>query len=125
MMYPRNPDGTLEAGKQIVEIKGLDNIMPCGDSLLVAAHFDDLAFFRHHKDADIPAPSVVFLIDPANPHPDQSRTVVYVDDGWQISAASTAFAYQNKLYISQVFGTRILVCDAGDLSGSDELHREP
>ena len=125
LAYPRKSDGTLGTGEEIVEIKGLDNIMPCGKRLLIAAHFDDLAFFRHHKDPGIPAPSVVFLIDPVNPSLDQAETVVYADDGRQISAASTAFAYQNKLYISQVFGTRILVCDAEDLAGFDEPGKGP
>lgn len=125
MVYPRNQDGTLGTGRQIAEIKGLDNIMPYGEKIIVTAHFDDLAFFRHHKDMEVPAPSVVFLIHPDDPHPDESKVVVYVDEGRQISAASTAFVYQDKLYVSQVFGTKILVCDATDLGVSHESKTTP
>jgi hypothetical protein len=114
--YSRKEDGTLGTERIIAQIKGLDNIMPYGKQLLVAAHFDDLAFFRHHKDEEVPAPSVVFLINPEDSVPDESKMVVYADDGRQISAASTAFVYEDKLYISQVFGSKILVCDAADLA---------
>jgi len=114
--YPRNHDGSLGKEKILLKMKGLDNIMPYGKQLLVAAHFDDLAFFRHHKDGELPAPSVVFLINPKDPIPDESKIVVYADEGRQISAASTAFVYDDKLYISQVFGSKLLVCDAGDLA---------
>ncbi len=123
--YPRNPDGTLGKGRQLAQIKGLDNIMPYGNELLVAAHFNDLAFFRHHKDESVPSPSVVFLIRPDDPDPDGSKVVVYVDEGTEISAASTAFVYQDKLYISQVFGSQILICDAVDLAAAAKLLSKP
>lgn len=123
--YPRNPDGTLGKGRELAQIKGLDNIMAYGSKLMVTAHFNDLAFFRHYKDESVPAPSVVFLIDPDDPDPDASKKVVYADEGTEISAASTAFVYQNKLIISQVFGAQILVCDAVDLAAEAQLLPKP
>jgi len=107
LSYPRNPDGTLGTPKVIATLKGGDNIMPYGKYLLVCAHFDDLAFMRHQKDAGKPSPSVVFRIDPAS----GEKRAIYADDGRVISAASTALVVGKKLYISQVFDPFILACD--------------
>ncbi len=113
--YPRESDGSLGTGKELLEMKGLDNIMPFGKKLVVAAHFDDWAFYWHHKNSKNLSPSVVFLIDPDSFAPDETKKVIYADEGGQISAASTAFIYKDRLYISQVFESTILVCDAMDL----------
>lgn len=118
--YPRKSNGSLGKGKVLLEMKGLDNIMPFGKRLVVAAHFNDWAFFWHHKDSKNLSPSVVFLIDPDSSAPDETKKVIYADEGGQISAASTAFIYENKLYISQVFESKILVCDAVDLKMLNE-----
>ena len=90
--------------------------MPFGNKLLVAAHFNDVAFMRHSRNEKVPSPSVIFLVDPDKRAGEDVLTPVYVNDGYQISAASTAFVYQDKLYISQVFGKKIVVCDAADLA---------
>ncbi len=116
--YRRHNDGTLDKGKTLVEVKGVDNIMPFGRKLLVAAHFNDVAYVRHVKKNEVPSPSVIFLIDPDTGIQEEIIRTVYVNDGNQISAASTAFIYKGKLYISQVFGSKIVVCDAVDLDPS-------
>jgi hypothetical protein len=104
--FPRNSDGSLGEGKAIIHLKGPDNLMRQGSSLLTAAHFDDLAFMKHSKDASAPSPSVVFRI-----HPDhQYKAALFVDTGEVISAASTAMVYGEKLYISQVFDPHIVIC---------------
>jgi hypothetical protein len=59
------------------------------------------------KDPEEPSPSVVFVVRPEI----HTKNAVYVNDGRMISAASTAMAYQKKLYISQVFEPYIVVCD--------------
>lgn len=123
MEYPRNEDGTLGDGKKLLDVKGPDNIMPFKNYLLLVAHFDDIAFLKHQKDKESHSPSVVFLIDPdagpdAGPdadEPGKTMKAIYVDDGSQISAASTAFIWKGKLYISQVFNSEIVVCEAGDI----------
>ena len=128
MEYPRNPDGTLGDGIKIMDVKGPDNIMPFNDYLVLTAHFDDIAFLQHQSDGENPSPTVVFLVDPdagpdAEPDEDglsRNAKAIYVDDGRRISAASTAFIWDGKLYISQVFDSEIVVCEAGDMDMSME-----
>jgi hypothetical protein len=105
-IYKRNVDGTLTRSDVIGPIKGLDNLMPHGDKIITTAHFDDLAFLRHMGSKDVISPSVVFVIDPAK----KTYEPIYVDSGSGISAASTAFIYDKKLYISQVFDSHIRIC---------------
>ncbi len=115
LVFPRFDDGRLGSGRELLKLKGPDNIMPFGDRLLVTAHFNDFAFFTHSRDKKTKSPSVVFLIDPADPDPKKTMDAIYVDNGTQISAASTAFIYGDKLYISQVFDSHMVVCEAGGL----------
>ncbi len=112
-IYQRNIDGTLTRSDVIGPIKGLDNLMPLGDKLITTAHFNDLAFFRHMNSKDVISPSVVFIIDPAK----KTYKPIYVDSGSGISAASTAFIYDKKLYISQVFDSHIRICQP---TGNDD-----
>ena len=121
MEYPRNEDGTLGEGVEIMDVKGPDNIMPYDDHLILTAHFDDIAFLQHKSSKENHSPTVVFLVDPdigPDMGPDEdglnrNAKAIYVDDGSQISAASTAFIWEGKLYISQVFDSEIVVCEAG------------
>lgn len=116
MSYPRTGDGRLGAGKKIMDIKGPDNIMPLGDYLVVSAHYNDWAFLGHSSDKEAIAPSVVVLINPYDAEPEKTMKTLYVDEGNQISAASTAFVVGGKLIISQVFNSKIVICDAADLA---------
>ena len=95
LSYPRNADGGLGAPRTVTKLKGGDNIMPYGKYLLVCAHFDDLAFMRHAKDANEPSPSTVFRIDPET----GDKKAIFADGGNTISAASTALIFGKKLYI--------------------------
>ncbi|MFZ5568781.1 MAG: SMP-30/gluconolactonase/LRE family protein [Thermodesulfobacteriota bacterium] len=113
--FPRFDDGRLGNGRELLKLKGPDNIMAYGKYLLVAAHFNDFAFLTHSGDKKTKAPSVVFLIDPSDREPGKSMDAIYVDNGTQISAASTACIYGNKLYVSQVFDSHMVVCEAGEL----------
>jgi len=107
MVFPRSDDGRLGAPEQIVQVKGPDNIMRYKNLLLITAHYDDLAFLSHSKDAEAHAPSIVFMIRPEM----YTKDPVFVDTGKMISAASTAMVFNDKLYISQVFDPYIVVCD--------------
>jgi len=115
MEYQRNDDGTLGKGRKLLEFKGPDNIMPFKSYLLVVVHFDDIAFLRHEMDKEKHSPSVVFLINPDEDEPEKHMKAIYVDDGSQISAASTALIWDGKIYISQVFNSEIVICEAGDI----------
>ncbi len=105
--FPRNKDGSLGPKEIIIKVKGLDNIMPYEDKLIVTAHFDDLAFLKHKDSQEAKSPTVIFLIDPVK----KTCKPLYADDGEQYSAASTALIHDNRLYASQVFNSFLLVCD--------------
>jgi len=107
LMFPRESDGSLGEPETVVRVKGGDNIMKYRNWLLITAHYDDLAFLGHMKDPEKLSPSVVFVVRPEI----HSKHAVFVNDGKMISAASTAMAYQEKIYISQVFEPYIVVCD--------------
>lgn len=105
-VFPRSEDGRLGAPETVVQVKGADNIMRYNHSLLTTAHYDDLAFLKHKKNAENHCPSIVFVVRPEM----YSKNAVFVDDGQIISAASTAMIYKNKLFISQVFDPYLVVC---------------
>lgn len=115
IVYPRNPYGSLGKGNVLSEIKGLDNIMPYDNKLLIPAHYDDLAFLKHSRDKEAKSPSVVFLINPEDTPTSTEIEAIYVNEGDEISAVSTAFIYDDKLYLSQVFDPFILICDLDNI----------
>lgn len=105
LAFPREKDGSLGLPETVVSFKGGDNIMRYKDSLLITAHYDDLAFLGHMKDSEKPSPSIVFVVRPEM----NTKNAVYVNAGEMISAASTAMIFKDKLYISQVFEPYIVV----------------
>lgn len=85
---------------------GPDNIMKNEYGFYVASHPSNLAFLDHVKSAKNLSPSMIYKIE------DLTRTkLIYSNDGKEISAASTAVAYKNKLFINQVFEDFLLACD--------------
>lgn len=108
--FARNPDGTLANREIVVKARGLDNIMPYGDRLIVTAHYDDLAFMGHRKTPDKKSPTIVLLVNPAN----KTSKPLYTDGGKLYSAASTALIHDGSLYVSQVFDPFLLVCKLQD-----------
>lgn len=111
--FERRPDGNLENPKVAAEIRGPDNIMVFNDKLLIAAHFNDVAFFFHIRSQKNISPTVIYMIDPVK----KTKEVIYADNGSNYSAASSAFIFNNRLILSQVFNSFLLVCDL-DESGS-------
>lgn len=105
--YKIQPDGNLTGRKSLIKIKGQDNILFNGDELIFTSHPNLMAFIKHYKSADKKSPSQV--------HGYNIKTgeyrLIFTDDGNRISASSTAFIYNNKLYISQVFDPFILQVD--------------
>lgn len=108
LAYPRNADGSLGEGQLVVELKGGDNLTRYGKHLIVAAHFKDFAFWKHARDSENTAPTVVMRISPETGR----KKAIYVDTGEFISAASTALIHEGKIYISQVFDPFMVVCKA-------------
>lgn len=85
---------------------GPDNLYKNEYGFVTAVHLSDFQFLDHSKDSRKLAPSSVYEIHAKN----QSR-ILYADPGSQISAASTAIRYKDKLLVSQVFDDFILLCE--------------
>lgn len=102
--YKREPDGNLSNRKTLAEVPGEDNIIFYEDELIFTSHPNMLKFLKHVKSADKKSPSQV--------HSYNRKTgeykLLFTDDGYRISASSTALIVNNKLYISQVFDPYIL-----------------
>ncbi len=102
--YKREADGNLSNRRTLAEIPGEDNIMFYGDELIFTSHPDVLKFLKHVKSSEKKSPSQV--------HSYNRKTgeykLLFTDDGYRISASSTALIFKNKLYISQVFDPYIL-----------------
>ena len=75
-------------------------------NMLVAVHPSLFRFLMHATSAPQKSPSQVMKINLAN----QQVEKIYVDDGGEISAASTAVVQDKRLIISQVFEDFLLVC---------------
>lgn len=97
-------DGKLLNRQVIGKAKGADNLRFDGDDLLVASHLRFLKFLKHYKDAEHYAPSTVYRINPTT----KKRTVVYYDDGKQVSAAATALVFRNYLYVNSIFDPKMV-----------------
>jgi hypothetical protein len=85
---------------------GPDNIMKNEYGFYVATHPSNLAFLNHVKSAENYAPSMIYKIEKLT-----NTKLIYSNEGKEISAASTAVAYKNKLFIAQVFEDFILACE--------------
>ncbi|MFH0755900.1 MAG: hypothetical protein V2B15_01260 [Bacteroidota bacterium] len=91
-------------GSPIRGLKGNDNIRIHNGRILTPGHINALRFIRHAKDPRKLSPVEVFLADP------QTGDVrsIYMTDGSEISAGSTAILFDGYLYIGQVFDPYIL-----------------
>ena len=88
---------------------GVDNFEWDGEEhLLNAGHPKLFAFQAHMKDAQALSPSQVIRINVAS-KPMQYETV-YLNDGKDLSGASVAAKWQDKLLIGSVFEPHILRC---------------
>ena len=85
-------------------IKGGDNLNPYKNGLIIPVHLNFWKFIRHAKNKKHHSPTVIYYYDITN----DSLSVLYSNEGEQISAASTAIIYNNNLFISQIFDDFIL-----------------
>ena len=86
--------------KQIIaKAHGADNLRFDGNTLLVACHLRFLDFLKHMKDSSHYSPTTVYRIDLTT----HQKTLVYFDDGKQISAGSTCLIYCGYVYVGEVF----------------------
>ncbi|MBF0449435.1 MAG: SMP-30/gluconolactonase/LRE family protein [Candidatus Magnetomorum sp.] len=108
LKFKRQLDGRLENKQTIARIKGLDNIMPYQGRLLITAHLSNWAFLKHYKSKDSISPTAVYLVNPNLTNDPSTSTLIYRNDGTDISAASTAIIHNQFLYIAQVFDPFLL-----------------
>lgn len=109
----------IENGKVIAtkkaSTKDLGVDIPIGDNLMMdnqgvlwtTAHPCPLKFLSHAKDSKALSPAQIFAIDPNT----MKAGLVFQTNGELISAASTALRIENRLYISQVFDSFVLVVE--------------
>lgn len=102
--YTIQADGTLQNKKKLNSINGMDNLTDNGNELLVAVHPDELKFAALAYFPDILSPSKTFAIDKST----GKSTLIFSDDGAQISGSSTAVAVGDNLYLGQVFAGYLL-----------------
>lgn len=86
-------------GKRVCDIKGLDNLIFHGGYLYTTAHPSNMKFLGHVKTTEKKSPSQIWKVELKT----GQKILVFQDDGYQISAASTALPYKNKVYIGQIF----------------------
>ncbi|GBF51462.1 putative arylesterase [Leptospira ryugenii] len=103
-----NEGMSLEFRKKIEIGSGPDNIMqdPSGD-LYVVGHPSVYSFLKHASSKSMISPSIVYRINQGTDKVD----LVYSNDGSEISAASTAYEFGKRIYISQVFEDFLLTCE--------------
>lgn len=90
-------DLATEEKEKIAKVKGGDNLMYDGTNLYTTSHPKTLKFIGHYKDIEKKSPSVVYEIALSG------NKVIYSNEGEQVSAASTAWRYEDYLIIGQVF----------------------
>lgn len=90
-------------------VYGQDNIMLCGNTLVVACHPKPFKFLAHAMNPAKHSPTHVYTVDIKTGSEEIKR--IFVDDGSRVSTGSTAILYKGKLYVSQVFQPYILEVD--------------
>lgn len=112
--YKIDDDGNLDVEKrtELCKIKGMDNLMFNGDNkLITTSHPCMFKFVGHAINSHKLSPSVVYEIELQK---NDTKKVLFSDDGSRISTASTALIYKNKLYVAQVFEPFILEIEMGN-----------
>jgi arylesterase / paraoxonase len=101
-VYDVQQGGALANKREISVCTGMDNISLCGTGqAIIAAHTNMVKFGLHRFFPGVTSPSCIYRInyDTGTVH----EPPVLETNGHDISAASTALEYDNKLYVSQVF----------------------
>ncbi len=73
-------------------------------NLFLVSHSSMWKFVRHSSSKENLSPSLIYILQNDN------LKKIYQNDGIEISAASTALVFQNRIYISQVFEPFLLSC---------------
>ncbi len=108
-IFDRNPaDNSLEKQRDLKLKTGLDNIdIDEQGTLWVTGHPKLLTFIKHSSDPSVNSPSQIIRIDPQK---DYEHEFVYENSGEEVSGASVAVRYRDRLLIGNVFEPFILDC---------------
>ena len=110
-VYNVGADRNLQFIEDIDCATGIDNIeFDESGKLWIGCHPSLLAFASYAKGNSTTAPSEVISIDYRG-EGDYSIESIYVNDGNDISAASVAAPYQNKLFVGNVMDDHFLILD--------------
>jgi len=112
-IYDRNTMTGALALRETISLNSFpDNItVDADDALWIGSHPRLTDFLRHASDANIMAPSQLFRIKPIRNAKSRVEEV-YLNDGTQISAVSTALRHGKHLAMGAVFDSKLLVCNA-------------
>jgi hypothetical protein len=86
-------------GRRMCDIKGLDNLIEYQGKLYTTAHPSNMKFLGHVKTMEKKSPTQLWSVDMKT----YEKKLIFQDDGYQISAASTALPLGKKIYIGQIF----------------------
>lgn len=106
-VYTKKSDGPVNPAsrKMIAKAPGWDNISRVTDStFLCTAHVNPTRFYKHYKNSKNQSPIAVYQCNILT----LDCNCLFYTDGRAISAGSTAWIYQDQLYICQVFDSFIL-----------------
>ncbi len=112
VFYDRNQqtNGLTKSGDLYLDAGG-DNIRRNQDgSLYIAGHPKMITTFSHMQDISKAAPSVVFHAIPPKDGKGGELRVVYLEDGSNLSGASGAVQFENKMYVGTISDHKILSC---------------
>lgn len=106
-----------QPGKPRVELvdtihlnSGADNFTVDDEGLVyVATHYSYGLLLDHADDEAVLSPTQVFRISP-----DGEATLIYANQGEEISAGSVGAAVENRLYIGQIYNDGVLSCPMDD-----------
>lgn len=91
-------------------LHGVDNIMPDGEGLLVAAHPQLLKLAAYQKDTQARSPSMVWRLTIGTEGAVKQATVLYQSHGEALAAISVAAPVGRKVMMGSVFDDGVLLC---------------
>ena len=108
-VFDRNPKNGAFSAPRSISVPGQpDNIEVMADgTLLVGLHTKMLDLFLGMLDPAVDIPSRVVRIDPAT----ADVSIVYDNTGEELTAASVASTYRNRLVIGAIADPKVLICD--------------
>ncbi|MGQ8706340.1 arylesterase [Serratia sp. TSA_198.1] len=91
-------------------LHGVDNIMPDGDGLLVAAHPQLLKLAAFQKDAQARSPSLVWQLSLGTQGAVERSQIYYQSHGQALAAISVAAPLGGRILMGSVFDDGLLTC---------------